>query len=543
MKHLLSSWVVAIFLMATSVELVAAESAVCPPYKETPKVFTIKSSTDSGKLEDPSRFIKDFNTDLVVENFFKTPDTLFNFLRFVYQKVDRKIAEYRTKNNIDDNGIVFIFKGGNVMRMIANNLLYHLRPDARDLLKERYAPFFKRSDADFGILINPDNIAQLRYEKVMDDMINLAYESLNEMRVEFEKSPAKYFNFFQYNNEYASQLFADALKRLNESEALKDPENKTWLGSKFLQYQLNDVRGNKDIDCDYHGQFDYQTKFSDADTKVVISTRLNDKPNWIKNTVNQALEFYSDEAKTKKVKFNLVRSKIQIQLAFQKPGQAMQQFIEGAEAVDISLSDREDYRMTPEFWKNIDHDLAFYVLKFDKTNEEFKLRSESMAGVFKDLHDVVFGQFDRPWSGKKWEKRVNRMFFFSIVEMLTTTGTGTTEIDDYLKAINNGVVEPLSKILPLKDDAKTKADEILRNAQTLAKEHKDFVNANAFFISTAQFVVNQLVANPEESDLEKLNEYMKIVQENLDTMTKLNKLEGLKVDPDSLYKVEMQSLF
>ena len=95
--------------------------------------------------------------------------------------------------NIDDTEILFIFKGGNVLRTVVNEFKLFIPGNTNRILEDFYGDYFKRSDADFGILINPD-IA--KRAEIMKMISHLNYTLAIGAFILF---PGEHFIFLKYN--------------------------------------------------------------------------------------------------------------------------------------------------------------------------------------------------------------------------------------------------------------------------------------------------------------------------------------------------------
>lgn len=516
------------------------EIITCPASDHTPeKVFlTHELGTP---YTDPNRDIKDLGTDFVVKEFFGTPDTLFNFIKLVYSRVGDAIKEYRSGHNLEDDAVVFIFKGGNVMRMLANQAFNMLPPDATKILKDRYAEFFKRSDADFSVLVDHQKLHNLNYESVMDDLVMLTYNVLNSIRDEITKNTDTYSNFFQLSHNVARKKLSKYFTELQNIPAAKDPENEKWFGARFLQLQLQEEQARPQLKCKYEGQYDFLYDFDKQDKSKIIGTPLNKRSKWIMNTINKALEWPSGRSPKDMVKFYLVRSKVQFEYSFLKDGIAQRLPI-GGELIDISFPHKDDFRLAA-FFKHLKRELANYTLTLDDTGESITMKAESLDGIATDLYSVLFDQFSRPWEASKYAKRVNRLFFFSIIEMLSQFGTGSDDLQYYVDDVEKYVLGPMEKVLPLGVDSRRMANRAERGVRELRYAYPELPIANHFFVGLARVVTKRFFKDPKDNDEQEFNEMVKLIRENLSIISELSKLPQAKINMDKLYHTTMKSLF
>ena len=273
----------------------------CPLPETAPDEIEIinESRAKNTPFVDKTRAIKDLGTDIVVNEFFTTPDTLYNFMDLVYNTINNALADYRKKHDLDDKAIFLLFKGGNVLRIVANGVFEQVGPKIRKILEEKYDSDFKRSDADFSVYIDSEKLGDLRYTKVFDDISKLVFAELGKIRAEFFANPKKYFNFFQLKPGLANKELEKYFGELKELPLLEDKDNEKWYNTKFEQIQLLDARANKKLDCGFMGQYDW--RFENRDDKIV-GTPLSTTSTWIANTDNRTSEWPLGSNPKKKIK-------------------------------------------------------------------------------------------------------------------------------------------------------------------------------------------------------------------------------------------------
>lgn len=514
---------------------------VCPASDQTPDKISIITDVDT-PYKDLNREIKDLGTDFVVNEFFNTPETLFNFLRLVYGRIDGVIKHYREERKLPKDAIVFIFKGGNVMRMLANETFKAVPPEASKILRDRYAEFFKRSDADFTVLVDHKKLPRsLNYDKVMDDLTKKTYETLNSVRNELTNNPDRYSNFLQLNSEMAGQRLSEYFKNLEKISALTDKENSKWFGAKFAQMQLQDDRAQIAPTCQYLGQFDYLYQFDRHDKNKIIGIPLNNRSKWIMNTINKTLQWPSGLNPKDLIKFYLVRSKIQFEYTYTKDGVAGRLPI-GGELIDVSFPHKLDFRLA-KFFRNLKKGIADYRITFSETGESIALKAESINGLAIDLQEVVFEQFPRPWQASKYTKRINRLFFFGLIDMLRAFGVGAKDYQSYADDIEKHVLTPMEQILPLREESKRMAKTAEQGVLALAKYYPEMPIINNFFQAVSELTLHRFFKNPLDDDQEQFKEMIGVIKENLEIMRKLAEVPARSVDTTKLTDVDMSSLF
>jgi hypothetical protein len=181
----------------------------------------VKYPTTDEVFVDPHKEYKDIFTEFITMQFFKSPESLFNFLEAICTTFELAFSAYRSKYNIKDAELFFIYKGGNVLRIIANDFLKEFPAHANKLLISKYEKYFGRSDCDFSVYIKPEIND---YEQVFKDITLISYILQVKLRKQFMAEPSKYFDFYKYNVEYQKQLLNECFKKIVKSTALSDPK-------------------------------------------------------------------------------------------------------------------------------------------------------------------------------------------------------------------------------------------------------------------------------------------------------------------------------
>lgn len=510
---------------------------VCPIIKPEAEK-TVTEQDEPEEFIDHDQDLKDLGTKIVVEKFFTTSDTLYNFMKLVYGNIDAALDTYKKQHGLEDRAIFLIFKGGNILRMVANEVFDLLPPAARNLLKDEYAQYFRRSDADFSAYVDETKLAGLDYHQVFGEVADLVFSELNHIREEFSKDAQKYFNIFQLNSTFITKQLAKYLEQLKELDAVKDEKNPNWFQAKFYQLQLLNERANPQLRCHYHGLNDY--RFINEDNKIV-GTRLTDKPNWLVNSDNRTIQFPLGAEPDKLTKFFLLRTKVAIEYMYEKDGEYKRKPV-GAELIDVSMVHRDDSSLR-SFLDNYDKNVAEYTLISDASKEQFTFKSYSISYLAHDLEDILFSSFSRPWEGgAKYNKRVYRLFFLHIVEMLSNLGLGSSLISAFVNDVETKILDPLKNLYPLGESSANVVSQIKTNTDQLKQTYTNLPITNEFWHIVAQFIEGRLVKDPKEDDQEKLQELVEIIRHNLQIMDQLSRMTSATIDAQEIYKVEIDNL-
>ncbi|HXW52831.1 MAG TPA: hypothetical protein VEL47_01870, partial [Myxococcota bacterium] len=273
----------------------------------------------------------------------------------------------------------------------------------------------------------------------------------------------------------------------------------------------------------------------------IIGIPISKKPHWIMNTINRTLEWPVAGHPEKIVKFDLVRAKVQFEYTYMKDNEPHRKPI-GGELIDVSFPNRIDFRLT-NFLKNYPQWIATYRLTLKETGESLIMKAESVAGLSADIYEIMFGQFDRPWGDPKYQKRLNRLFFLSIVDMLSTIGLGSKDANEYANSVQQQVVDPLKNLFPLDGQSTAKAKEVSRAAQNIMKKYPQMGVTNKILWGTVKLVFDEMIKNPGDDDEEKFKEYLELIQKNLDIIKKLAEMPPQTIDARQIYNASMSSFF
>jgi len=468
--------------------------------------------SDEIEINNESQMIKDLGTDIVVNEFFSTPDTLFNFMSLVYNGIHARLEEYKNKQKLTDKSIFLLLKKNNILRMVAQGVFEQVGPEVREILEDTYDADFKRSHADFSVYIDAKKLGGIKYNKVFDDISKLVFAELGKIRLELLAHPKKYFNFMQLEPAAASRELEKYFTELNQLPIVEDSKNQKWYDAKFTQLQLLDARANKDIICSYIGQVDYRF---DVINNKIVGTPLSTKTRWIANT-------------EKKIKFGLVSSEVVFEYIFEKDGETIRKPI-GGKLIDVSIR---------EFVDNYNQNIAAYNLSSLTGEEKIIIKAYSLKYLAARLQAALFNSFNRPH-----EKRINEIFFLILTQLLGTYGTGSEKSKEYIKYVTKQLLQPLEKIYPVNNNSHKVASEIQEAAREFSERWPDMVAANNFWQALANFVVLGLDTKPEAEDSKGFEKLLEAINRNVKIINKLNMMAITKIIPEKIYETDIKKLF
>tara|TARA_R100000750_G_scaffold59976_2_gene48966 strand:+ start:269 stop:1819 length:1551 start_codon:yes stop_codon:yes gene_type:complete len=468
------------------------------------------------EIVDELRPLKGVATDFVVEEFFKTESTLYSFMQLVYNTFDDALAIYRRKRNLDRNQLFFLYKGGNVLRIVSQEFLLELPNSATRELNAFYSPFFKRSDADFSIYIRPDIE---NYDIIFKEVNLISYLLQVHIRNKFLSNPNMYFDFTKYKNKYQQSILKNYLDKFNEIE-----------GFKFKNVSLDNINaiGNMDI---YKPRPDTYIRFikeRDDNTGVAVGAKssITNSNSYLTISYNSALEFVIGDGGSRR-KFTLVRTKVNFNLV-----DAKNKILNiGGELIDVSTPHRLDENLK-HFFEDVKSNITQYDLKYG--NSDLKFCSYSILSLTKDLESILFKTVKYPWIDVKYVKRLNRLFYMYFVDIFM-------KLDNSRVRLN--VLYDLKKLVFIQYvDYST--DIEYGSEMFLRKYDKYNLNVN----SLVTYLLDLVGIINDENNVEKLKDMGKVLLVNVDFVIKTIKnvrqycKHDGSVEAEDLYNVSTKEL-
>jgi len=348
--------------------------------------------------------------------------------------------------------------------------------------------------------------------------------------------PSKYFSLFKLDQQQGSELLGKYLGEVKDIEAVKEKGNK-WYKTNFKQVQLLDYRANPSSTCPFQGRYDTRSEVKDG---MVTSTPLSETPHWIVNTDNRNKVDHWQSDPTKIDKFNLGKASVVIEYTFEQQGK-LQKKTFGGELIDISIIDRDDDTLR-EFLDQYDQNVATYTLTLDSPPESFQFKAHSVPYLARNIRSIIFDTFDRPWHSPKYIKRINRIFFLSIIEMLGSYGLGSKKINKYKAEIKEHLLKPMAELY-ITTDYINLGKLIEKNAQNLNKRWPDLKQSNAFWLDMAKLINNRLIPAPQKSDQDEFKALLELINTNVDFTEKLSTMPAAPLKIDELYNINMKDFF
>ena len=418
-----------------------------------------KQDIFNNTYSEQNRELKNFFTDVVTEHILDS-DKLFNLLYLINTLYTTTINKYIVCNDLKDDDIIFIFKGGNVFKLIAEKFWMELPNQAMYKFISEYKPYFKKSDLDFSIYINPDlNIKVLKEITLISYHIQLVISDI------LHKNKNLFFKWFKYNKNYQKCLLNKLLIDLNKLNILKD-ENSIYYNKKFDKIDFNisnNYENQKNKYITFLNENEDITSLEDLDNNSIVSQNIKTTNNtdFMYTSINNALKIHTNN---RVLEFNLTRTKINFNIYLNNNNL----FI-GGELIDVSIG--HDVA-TEKFYRNKKKYLD--TIQLNKNDESFNINIYSYNYLYNDLKFILFETVYFPWNDIKYGKRLYRIFYFTFIDLFINSKSIKnkniqkilqyyTLICEIIKNFNNNTfnkttINRISKLL-----SKKKFDTIINN--------------------------------------------------------------------------------
>lgn len=430
-----------------------------------------EKATDMSQFE-LKRILNNISTDFFTEKVFTNQRTVIMFQYFVNNLFNALIKYYRETNelndlpdgeNIDENDIVFVYKGGTTMKILHDkfNINSNVTKDVFD-----YSSYFKRSDSDYTVFINNKKFNFEQYMHHSRNLQVLSFYALIYIKNTIENCASWFLdihNMYDQNN--LRELLNNYNKKINElNNTIYDPENskidenliKKTKGLEFIgiyvgnkNYFINDSEkqnfiniNNKSQISNLLGDYDLEmfrskinilNKFGSTrkdfyikNNNSFVSMYMFDDFNEYKNDYNNIYITFNEsivitdrdiEVRNKSSGFSLIRSKYNIVGIF-KINNKYGIINIPSELIDVSFSYNNNKNMKHLFLEKDSFKLYITDYKYIKS-PSFIYFSYTIIGFINDLTDVIF-EYLIPWNQDKYEKRLNRLMYFILLYIIIT---------------------------------------------------------------------------------------------------------------------------
>ena len=456
---------------------------------------TIVYTNNDDNNDDENREYKNFYTDIVT-NYILDENELYNLLFIIHTFYNDCIDYYIQQKNLKPDDIIFLFKGGNIFKIIANKFWSELPNKAMYKFIEEYKSYFKRSDLDFGIYINPDLSTT-----IINDITIISYKLqilISEILLTHKEIC---FKWFKYNNKYKQEILQNLLFDINNTQSLKEPTS-IYYNNEFTNIQFIEnaaVDTNKKFKNQSNNYFNFENdniknlenldEINDIPfNNKIIKQKINynNSNSFMYNTINKALRIKTTNDVI--IKFYLTRIKITFNLHLKNKINGQNIIPIGGELIDVGIGKDE---ASAKFFKNkhnyidtitLNQNTGFYL----NSVKSFNLNIYSFEYLYEDLKFILIDTLYLPWEDIKYKKRLYRLFFLTFIDVFRNTkkipikNKNITLVYKYFSLIltyikeiinnkNDKNIKNLSNLLK-----KTKQDKVL--SYIICKKNKCLLN-------------------------------------------------------------------
>ncbi len=412
--------------------------------------------------DDENREFKDFCTDIVTNHILDEHE-LYNLLYIINSFYTDCINLYITKKKLNPDDIIFIFKGGNIFKLIAHKFWSELPNKAMYKFIEEYKNYFKRSDLDFGIYINPD----LGLE-VSDDITLISYKIQLVITELLIKHKEICFKWFKYDQKNCQIILKKLLQDINKANVLNNSKsiyyNNKITNIQFINSSAINTRNKYENQSNYQFKFendnlknvnktiegDFTKYFNNKVVKQEIKSTISKKlipSNFMYNNINKAIFITTTNSKI--LKFYLTRIKITFNLHLKNKINNKNVISIGGELIDVSIgSDKASSNFFNKRDKYIDSiELVSNTGFYKNTIPSFNINIYSFDYLYEDLKFILIDTLYLPWEDIKYKKRFFRLFYLTFIDLFNNTKTlpiknkNINIISQYFKLLLNHVID------------------------------------------------------------------------------------------------------
>jgi len=407
---------------------------------------------------DKNKEFKNIFTDFVVNEFLKTSEQSNKFIKLIFNTFTKAINLYILQKQLPQNSITFLYKGGNILRLIALDTFHELPGAISDKINQYYKDSFKKSDADFTIYINPDIE---NFDDIYKDINNLSYILQNEIRLEFQKNLTIYFEFYKLNLDVQKEKLIQVLEKLNNTETLKTGMHGytgTFTGIIFNNVKID--QSNKLITKSFIGKRDYEIEYDKYDNSLsnlfyltpihksnsaILSNIKIRQSGIFKNkpvvdmfiSSNQTLRFKKNNGNTS---FSLVRTKMSFDTYFKYNNNNIKLIPLDGELIDVTVNNKDDSSIK-HFFDNYEKYISTYTIG---TIDKLEFKAYSIEYLLEDLENILFRDSEYPWDDNKYAKRIKRILFMYMLMLLMNESLNNNDRISYVTNIKKSLEYLLS---------------------------------------------------------------------------------------------------
>jgi hypothetical protein len=374
----------------------------------------------------PNKY-NDSLTSGITNYFLKNYDTIYEIIQLyvnIYEHALQTYANwanlaprnYNIRFNVDDPNILFSLKGGLSQLLVVSKSVYEMPNDiANQFMTNFVNNVFKKSDIDFGILINFDEIPEEHHVNVYNDVHKISLIVLIIVRDYIIKYKYKFSDFEKGNEIYQKYILKNIRDELNTNLLPRGAlgNNICKIGTNDIYEDEpcpNDVLLNNDVGYDEFVAHNPIVPGVQPAVTVFKPRRfgiLNLSPQK-KYVISSNIISYRNAAGLL-VKFGLTRMKVNFGLYGKRLNPILNnleccKYRKGkGEIIDVSITHPEDEG---------NHNLVVNYQRY-LINNAFNLNMPTLFNLYDDIFRMFRFGVNFPWSLPKYTKRINRFFAFA----------------------------------------------------------------------------------------------------------------------------------
>jgi len=404
----------------------------------TPK--TILSKEDRFTKMGCNKKFLDIVTDLVSkESVFSDNNELYiaRFQYLVNTIYNSFIDKYKLMNGLNELDIVFLYKGGTTIKILFEkykNVFTELKMDKFiDIVQSS----FKRSDSDYTIFIN-NTLSDftkhyLNINKISSYLLQLCRQIINN-------HPNEIVPFNSINSNNISSTLNHIIQQLNEYIANSGDRCAQLLEmDEIIGLSFNDVHViNANFNRVPSLRTDSVITWNKHNPEEQLIIHIDNEPDNLYLSYNETHEYEcgnpSNQTKGQGDKFMLHRMKINFVLYYKHNG-LIKTLNCPSELIDVSIAKHNSNDL---FFFSQHKDLEIMDYHYNH-NDSFcvNYKSYSIYGNVIDLLLILFYSPRVPWESKKYDKRINRLLFFLVLDIFEAYKNDHNKINTLIKTLKD----------------------------------------------------------------------------------------------------------
>jgi hypothetical protein len=480
--------------------------------------------------ENTKRAINNGYTNLTSKELTHDPKKMKLIVNLTYNIFTEIIEKYCEKMGINKDDIIFVYKGGNVLRFLFKEGMKEFPSNSSYAVYEELSNFFKISDNDYSILINP-NIPD--YDEIFNGVTAISYLVLCVIRKVIVENLPLLYDYYDKTYDSKKNIINSRFDEINNliKEILNGHIVSIYHGQdKFVFDNALDVNTdlhtetyNRDLGILNNG---VQNNPETIGTFSIPQLGMSNLYIPFRNSLNE-MNKYDWDNKQGTTRFNLVRMKATFPTTVKLHDGTNRHFNFTGELIDVSIP----YKMhfdpsTIAIYKDETFDLEFKSYSFDH--------------YITDLEFILFDQLLFPWDDVKYNKRLIRLVFMYCYNLLFFSTNNEPRINSI-----NDVLIILKYILDLFKHIKNPENiNRLKESTGLLKGifTSDKIRFKKFF-NYFDIIIDNIIASPDR-DLH-YRELIKFVDKLHDNIYKLYSIfyrvqnfidRGGEIYPKDLYR-------